>query len=44
MNKTKQINSYRSKHLKKEIFIKTQRRKEREKAGKKCLKNKYIFI
>ena len=41
MNKTKQIN--RSKHLKKETLIKTERRKAREKKGKTCFKI-YIYM
>ena len=42
MNKTKKIN--RSKHLKKETFIKTERRKSREEGEKTCLKYIYIYI
>ena len=38
MNKTKKIK--RSKHLKKETEIKTERRKVREKGGKFCFKNR----
>ena len=46
MNKTKKINTMQLqiKTFKERNIIKTERRKEREKSGKKCLKNKYIFI